>query len=104
MTDSYLATGEMANANMAQDFVWRVKAHQFGRGSIEFVPSMVRLARFKTSIRQFDDARKNYSEAIVVTENALGENDLALVELLVGLASVRQDQRALRQARPPSSG
>jgi tetratricopeptide (TPR) repeat protein len=99
MTSSYLASGNLNAGNAAQNFRYNIELHQYGRGSILVVPSKVRLARFKSSIRLNDDARRLYLEAIQITENSLGENDLALVELLLGLASVRQDQRALREYR-----
>jgi len=99
MTRSYLAIGNFDAGNAAQNFRYSIELHQYGRGSMLVVPSKVRLARFKSSIRLNDDARRLYLEAIQITENSLGENDLALVELLLGLASVRQDQRALREYR-----
>ena len=96
MTRSYLSMGNSFKADLAQHFVYMVDLHQFGRGSIQSVPSMVKMARFKSALKNDDDARKLYLEAIQITEESLGENDLALVPLLLGLASVRQDQRALR--------
>ncbi len=97
ITSSHLFTGKIDKANATQNFRHMVEMHQFGRGSILAVPAMVRLARFKSGLRLYDDARALYSEAIAVTEHSLGENDLELVNLLVALASVRQDQRELRE-------
>ena len=99
MTQSYIVTKDLGKANSAQNFRYMVDIHRFGRGSILLVPSMVRLARFQSQLRLYDDARKLYDEAIQITETSLGENDLALVDLLLGLASVRQDQRELRDYR-----
>ncbi|MCZ6499363.1 MAG: hypothetical protein O6844_02590, partial [Gammaproteobacteria bacterium] len=96
MTRSYLSMGNLDKANSAQNFRYVVDLHQFGRGSILSVPSMVKLARFKSGLRLYDNARQLYKEAIQITDESLGENDLSLVPLLLGLASVRQDQRALR--------
>ena len=96
MTRSYLTTGDLDAANATQNFRYKVDIHRFGWGSILTIPSRVALARFKTSLRLYDDARKLYVEAIQITEDSLGENDLALVDLLLGLASVRQNQRDLQ--------
>ncbi len=96
MTRSYLTTGDLDAANATQNFRFKVDVHRFGRGSILTVPSGVALARFKTNLRLYDDARKLYEEAIQITEDSLGGNDLALVDLLLGLASVRQNQRDLQ--------
>ncbi len=99
MTQSYIVTKDLGKAVSAQNFLYMVDIHRFGRGSILLVPSMVKLARFQSGLRQYNVARKLYAEAIQITETALGENDLALVDLLRGLASVRQDQRELRDYR-----
>ncbi len=96
MTRSYLTTGDLDAANATQNFRYRVDVHRFGRGSILTVPSGVALAQFKTSLTLYDEARKLYDEAIQITENSVGENNLALVDLLLGLASVRQNQRELQ--------
>ena len=99
MTRSYIITKNLDKANSTQNFRYMVDIHRLGRVSILLVPSMVKLARFKSSLRLYDDARKLYAEAIQVTEKSLGEKDLALVDLLLGLASVRQDHHELREFR-----
>ena len=64
MTRSYLSMGNLDKANSAQNFRYMVDLHQFGRGSILSVPSMVKLARFKSDLRLYDNARQLYKSKV----------------------------------------
>ncbi len=99
MTVSHLAGRDLDSANKAQELLNNVDIHRYGRNSVLAVPSMVRLARFKASVRMLDDAKNLYFAAIHVTENSLGENDIALIDLLLGVASVRQFEQQVREVR-----
>ena len=94
MTNSYLLTGELDKANATQNFRYLVNHHVYGQGSLLIVPSMIKLAKFKSMLRLYDDAWLLYTEAIQIIERSLDKKHLSLINLLLELATIMQNQLA----------